>query len=222
MADLLDHLFGLLVLVAIIVAGSTDNHKDSKTDEHKADAFVEDFQETEGDNALEERSKLAFEDVHAQSGAEDAGEESKAFAEGEIFFATDEDGDQCGPIEPDDRIEEVEDNAAEIDAETGRHLHVMEVDAVGVFGFGGASGFEEHGVESEAGHDGGADINNPVVVEESHKVIGRDMVGDEQQGGDDKDVAGADTIGEGDGIAETIVDAGLQLREKGRAEAEEE
>lgn len=222
MADLLDHLFGLLVIVAIIVARGADDHKDGESDKHQTDAFVEDFEEAEGDDALKERSQLALEDVHAQSGEEDAGEESKAFAEGEILFAADEDGDQSGPVEPDDGVEEIEDNAAEIDAETGRHLHVMEVDAVGVFGFGGVACFEEHGIKTEAGHDGGADIDDPAVVEERHQIVGRDMVGNEQQGGDDKDVAGTDAIGKGDGIAEAIMDAGLELGEESRAEAEEE
>ena len=220
--DTFHHLDGALAVVAFSHRGGRIDHKGCEAQQDNAYTLVEYFQETVGDDALEQRGQLAFEDIHRKGGNQHAGEEKIALRDRDFRLAKDEQRYQRRPIEPEEGIEEIEQHAPEKDAEARRNLNILELNTFGLLDSGGTFGFDEHGVHAERGEHTGADIEDPLVRDEVDKRFDRHVARQEQEERDNQQIASTDTHGKRDSVGKAVVYAGLKLREESRAETEEQ
>ena len=123
--------------------------------------------------ALQERCKLAFKDVHTKSGRQHASEEQVTLADRYVTLTANQYCYKRRPIEPDDRIEEVECQATQVDTQARRSLHIAEVYLVCLACLGSVAGFKEHRIKTETGHNACANVYNPTIVEQQDHLLHR-------------------------------------------------
>ena len=170
---LLHHLDRSLVAVLFKTRHCGDNHKDGKPDKNQAHTFVKNLKESIGYYALQERCKLAFKDVHTKSGRQHASKEQVTLADRYVALTANQYCYKRRPIEPDDRIEEVECQATQVNTQALRSLHIAEVYLVCLACLGSVAGFKEHRIKAETGHNACANVYNPTIVEQQDHLLHR-------------------------------------------------
>ena len=220
-----DHLGGGRALLLLTFAGfgvdlvvdHGDDEVGGKSKHQDTAAFIGDVEQLGGDDALKQRSGLAFEHVEAEGGAQHTYEEDVALGDGEVEFAGHE-GEHRYPINPDEGIDEVDDKALDENGAAARFVFAaLEFDAR-LFAFERGDVFAEIAYTHKR-YDSTADGGDVGIVKQLKKV---DVAEDGEHKEDNDDIARANAESKGIGLVEAVFDAGAQLRKEGRAETEEQ
>ena len=80
---------------------------------------------------MKERGSLAFEHIKAEGGAQHTDEKDVALRDGEVEFAGHE-GEHGDPINPNERVDKVDDKALDEDGATTRYFGVHKIKNAGI------------------------------------------------------------------------------------------